>query len=183
MLYTTTISCKYGGPCDFCKIQVEFPKCPRMTFSAPARPPRENRSHYVQDSSWWSIQCVFSPAYSYSTPSYRVPRTTLGHDTSAYCTTYCKLACLVWDTKRGSMVAWLPVPGQMFSGKNLPGPWKWGPSRMVRRQGESPGVQGGLFPGGNHSCPVYWAAPVGTGSWAQAQDGRALCLPCLLCLS
>ena len=28
------ISCKYGGPCDFCKIQVEFPKCPRMTFSA-----------------------------------------------------------------------------------------------------------------------------------------------------
>ena len=55
--------------------------------------------------------------------------------------------------KRGSMVAWLPVPGQMFSGKNLPGPWKWGPSRMVRRQGESPGVQGGLFPGGKPQLP------------------------------
>ena len=184
MLYTATISCKYGGPCDFCKIQVEFPKCPRMTFSAPARPPRENRSHYVQDSSWWSIQCVFSPAYSYSTPSYRVPRTTLGHDTSAYCTTYCKLACLVWDTEKGG--PWLPgcqFKGRCSRGRICRAHGKWGPSRMVRRQGESPGVQGGLFPGGNHSCPVYWAAPVGTGSWAQAQDGRALCLPCLLCLS
>ena len=113
MLYTAKISCKYGGPCDFCKIQVEFPKCPRMTFSAPTRPPRENRSHYVQNSSWWSIQCVFSPAYSYSTPSYRVPRTTLGHDTSAYCTTYCKLACLVWDTEKGG--PWLP--GCQFKGR------------------------------------------------------------------
>ena len=30
--------------------------CPRITFSAPARPPRENGSHYVQGSPWWSIQ-------------------------------------------------------------------------------------------------------------------------------
>ena len=184
MLYTAKISCKYGGPCDFCKIQVEFPKCPRMTFSAPARPPRENRSHYVQDSSWWSIQCVFSPAYSYSTPSYRVPRTTLGHDTSAYCTTYCKLACLVWDTEKGG--PWLP--GCQFKGRcsrgricrahENGGPAGWSGARaralgfkVVCSQGETTAAQ---CTGQHRLVPVPGRKP--------RMVARFACLACFACL-
>ena len=155
-----------------------------MAFLAPARPPRENGSHYVQGSPWWSNTAFLSPAYSLSNPPCRVRRLILGPDATVCCTTYSKRACLVWDKRKGS--PWLPgcqSKGRCSWGRICRAHKKWGPSRMVRRQGESPGVQGGLFPGGNHSCPVYWAAPVGTGSWAQAQDGRALCLPCLLCLS
>ena len=152
-----------------------------MTFLAPARPPRENRSHYVQDSSWWSIQCVFSPAYSYSTPSYRVPRTTLGHDTSAYCTTYCKLACLVWDTEKGG--PWLP--GCQSKGRCSRGricrAHEWGPSRMVRRQGESPGVQGGLFPGGKPQLPSVLGS-TGWNRFLGASPGWSRALLALLAL-
>ena len=79
------------------------------------------------------------------------------------------------------MVAWLPVQGQMFSGKNLPGPWKLGPSRMVRRQGESPGVQGGLFPGGKPQLPSI----LGSTGWYRvlgASPGWSRALLALLAL-
>ena len=79
------------------------------------------------------------------------------------------------------MVAWLPVQGQMFSGKNLPGPWKWVPSQMVRRQGESPGVQGGLFPGGKPQLPSV----LGSTGWYRflgASPGWSRALLALLAL-
>ena len=150
-----------------------------------SRPPTSRKQDSLCPRFFLVVDTVrFSPAYSYSTPSYRVPRSILGHDSTACCTTYCKLACLVWDTEKGG--PWLPgcqFKGRCSRGRICRAHGQGGPAGWSGARARALGFKVVCSQGGNHSCPVYWAAPVGTGSWAQAQDGRALCLPCLLCLS
>ena len=127
---------------------------------------------------------AFQPSSQLQHPSYRVPRLILGHDATACCTTYCKLACLVWDTEKGG--PWLP--GCQFKGRcsrgricrahENGGPAGWSGARaralgfkVVCSQGETTAAQ---CTGQHRLVPVPGRKP--------RMVARFACLACFACL-
>ena len=149
-----------------------------------SRPPTSRKQESLCPRFFLVVDTVrFSPAYSYSTPSYRVPRSILGHDTTAYCTTYCKLACLVWDTKKkggvhGCLVA---SPRVDVLGEESAGPMKMGAQPDGPAPGREPWGSRWFVPRGKPQLPSV----LGSTGWYRflgASPGWSRALLALLAL-
>ena len=127
---------------------------------------------------------AFQPSSQLQHPSYRVPRSILGHDATACCTTYCKLACLVWDTKKGVHGCLVASPRADVLGEESAGPMEMG----AQPDGPAPGRE----PWGSR-----WFVPRGETTAAQCTGqhrlepvpgrkprmvARFACLACFACL-
>ena len=123
----------------------------------------------------------FSPAHSYSTRLTGCHAQILGHDATACCTTYCKLACLVWDTKKGVHGCLVASPRADVLGEESAGPMEMGAQPDGPAPGREPWGSRWFVPRGKPQLPSV----LGSTGWYRflgASPGWSRALLALLAL-
>ena len=124
---------------------------------------------------------AFQPSSQLQHPSYRVPRSILGHDATACCTTYCKLACLVWDTTKGVHGCLVVSPRADVLGEESAGPMEMGAQPDGPAPGREPWGSRWFVPKGKPQLPSV----LGSTGWYRflgASPGWSRALLALLAL-